>query len=572
MNRTEIPALLFAAVALLAAAPVCAAALEADLILSRGEVYTPTGWRQAVAIQDGVIIAVGDDAAVNELATSATERVDLHGATVLPGLHDMHVHPLGAGLMQLQCLFPQGLPESQILAAIEACAADREPGEWIVGGQWDAASFGSRPMHRAMLDRAAPRNPVALIDISGHSLWASSRAMELAGITAATPDPPGGIIERNAAGELTGVLRESAGGLVRRVIPPNTPEQLVAALRWSLDLMLSYGITSFTDAGVDAAALDAYAALADEGALRQRVKVCMMWRRAAFGGTDSAVPEYVAQRNLYARARLSPSCIKLALDGVPTDGHTAAMIEPYDDADDSGDGREKGMLMVPADALNRLITELDALGFVVKLHAAGDGAVRAGLDAIEAARNANGFSGQLHEVAHNSFVQMSDIKRARHIAATFEMSPYIWYPNPIIPDIVKAVGAERMERWIPIKDALDAGALVVPGSDWAVVPSVNPWIAIETLVTRQQPGGGGQVLGAAERITLEQAIDLFTVSSARQMGNRTRTGTIEPGMLADLVVLDRNPFEIPITDVHDTKVKMTLIEGEVVYTEAGRPR
>jgi len=149
------------------------------------------------------------------------------------------------------------------------------------------------------------------------------------------------------------------------------------------------------------------------------------------------------------------------------------------------------------------------------------------------------------------------------------MSPYIWYPNPIIPDIVKAVGPERMKRWTPVKDAIDSGALVVPGSDWAVVPSVNPWIAIETLVTRQKPGGGGEALGESERISLEQAIDLFTVNSARETGDRTRLGTIEPGMLADLIVVDRNPFKIPVTQVHETTVTMTMINGEVVYRRAG---
>jgi hypothetical protein len=541
---------------------VGAAPLEADLILTRGEIYTPDGWAQAVAIQKGVIIAVGDEAAANQYRTAKTQIVDLQGAAVLPGLHDMHVHPLGAGLMQLQCLFPQGSTQRQILAAIGSCAEQRADGEWIVGGQWDAASFGSEPMDRRLLDGVAPNNPVALTDISYHSLWVSSRALEIAGVTAAMPNPPGGIIERNAAGELTGVLRESAGGLVRRAIPPNTHEQLVEALRWSLDLMLSHGITSFTDAGVDDGALQAYAALADQGILRQRVKACMMW----FGGRPGATPDHVAQRNLYARERLSPTCIKLALDGVPTDGRTAAMVEPYEHTEGLDGDRAKGMLMVPAQTLNTLVSELDALGFTVKMHAAGDGAVRAGLDAIEAARKENGFSGQLHEVAHNSFVQMSDIRRARSIAATFEMSPYIWYPNPIIPDVAKAVGAQRMQRWIPLKDAIDAGALVVPGSDWSVVPSVNPWIAIETLVTRQQPGGGGETLGAGERITLEQAIDLFTVNSARQLGRRSETGTIERGMLADLIVLDRNPFEIPITEVHDTQVSMALINGEIVYT------
>jgi predicted amidohydrolase YtcJ len=160
---------------------------------------------------------------------------------------------------------------------------------------------------------------------------------------------------------------------------------------------------------------------------------------------------------------------------------------------------------------------------------------------------------------------MSDFRRARDIQATFEMSPYIWYPNPIIPDIAKAIGPERMKRWTPVKDAIDSGALVIPGSDWPVVPEANPWIAIETLVTRQKPGGGGETLGEVEKITLQQAFDLFTVNSARHMGNRSKTGSIEKGLLADLLVLDRNPFKIPVTQIHDTRIKLTLINGEVVY-------
>jgi predicted amidohydrolase YtcJ len=221
--------------------------------------------------------------------------------------------------------------------------------------------------------------------------------------------------------------------------------------------------------------------------------------------------------------------------------------------------------MVKPEVLNAALVDFDAHGLTVKIHTAGDGAVRAGLDAIEAARKANGFSGNLHSLAHNSFVQMSDFRRARDIQAAFEMSPYIWYPNPIIPDIAKAVGPERMKRWTPVKDAIDSGALVVAGSDWNVVPSVDPWIAIETLVTRQKPGGGGEALGETEKITLPQAFELFTANAARLMGNRSKTGSIEKGMLADLLVLDRNPFKIPVTQIHETTVKLTIVNGEVVY-------
>lgn len=536
----------------------------ADLILKSGEIRTPTGWVQAMAVRAGVILALGDDAAVNKHKGDATRVIDLQGATVVPGLHDMHMHPTGAGLWQQRCMFPQGSSADVVIARVRGCVEARAKGDWITGGSWDAASFGNTPPHRALLDRVSPDNPVYLNDISGHSALVNSAALRLAGITRDTPNPAGGIIERDARGEATGVLRESANQLVGRHIPPVTHEQGLTALKWALDQALSFGITSLTDAGTDEGVMRAYAALADQGALKQRVRGCFMWRPGNFASaTTSSNP--IERLELYARERFKPDCIKLVLDGVPTDGHTAAMVEPYADAKDMNDVRARGLLMVPAAVLKATVTDLDRRGLTVKFHAAGDAAVRAGLDAIEAARKANGYSGLRHDVGHNSFVQMSDIVRGRALGATFEMSPYIWSPGPIIPDIAKAIGPERMKRWIPVKDAVAAGALTVVGSDWPVVPSLNPWPAIETLVTRQVPGGGGEILGAEERVSLQQAFDLFTVNGAQQMGNRNRTGSIEPGMLADVLVLDRNPYRIPVTDIHKTAVRMTLINGEVVW-------
>jgi predicted amidohydrolase YtcJ len=476
------------------------------------------------------------------------------------------VHPGGAGLAQNSCRFTQGSTPQQMLDAVKACVAKRGKNEWIAGGQWEASVFGKEPMHRSMLDKVSPDNPVVLTDISGHSVWANSKALQAAGITASTKNPPGGIIERDAKGEPTGVLRESAGGLVRAKVPPPTLEERVKALDWSLNVMLENGITAFTDALLDEGGMQAYAALADQKKLKQRVRGCIMWRPMNFSGGENAASPAIENRNLYARERFKPDCIKMVLDGVPTDGHTAAMLAPYADATHSEEARAKGLLLVPPEPLKKALIDFDRRGLTVKFHAAGDAAVRAGLDAIEAARKANGYSGLLHDVGHNSFVDMSDIRRARALGATFEMSPYIWYPNPIIPDIAKAIGPERMRRWIPVKDAVDAGALVVPGSDWSVVPSVNPWIAIETLVTRQKLGGGGEALGDVEKITVKQAFDLFTVNSALQMGTRNKTGSIEKGLLADVLVLDRNPFKIPPTQIHQTRVTRALINGETVYT------
>lgn len=535
----------------------------ADLILTGGKVYTPAGWAEAIAIQRGVIVAVGDAASVRPLQGSQTQVVELRSATVLPGLHDMHVHP-GSGGNQ-GCSFAQGSSLKVIQEALTRCIAERGEGEWITGGQWDAASVGAPP-HRSMLDAVSPKNPVVLGDISGHSRWANTRALELSGITARTQDPPGGAIERDASGAPTGVLRESAANLIRAQVAPPAPGQALANLKSSLDLMLSYGVTSFTDAVASEGSLRSYATLADQGRLKQRVRACIMWRPAgpAFDATMPSGP--LARANLYARDRVKPDCVKLMLDGVPTDGHTAAMLDPYADASLGDKDRERGLLQMPQETLNATVIALDAWGFTVKMHAAGDAAVRAGLDAIAAARKANGYSGVLHDVGHNSFVHKDDIRRARDIAATFEMSPYIWYPNAIIPDIAKAIGPARMQRWIPVKEALESGALVVPGSDWPVVPEVNPWIGIETLVTRQKPGGGGERLG--QPITLKQAIDMFTVNAARQMGNANRTGRIAPGFLADVIVLDRNPFDIPITEVHKTRVTMALVNGEIVLGKA----
>jgi hypothetical protein len=554
--------------------PAHGRAASADLVLTNGRIYTPSGWKQAVAISRGVIVEIGDVAAIDKLRGADTRVIDLQGKAVLPGLHDMHVHPTYAGLTRLQCRVRQGATAKEFLDFVAGCVAKRARGEWIVGGQYSAATFGKTAPNKAMLDKISPANPVILSDISGHSSWVNTAALKLAGVTRDTPDPTGGVIERNAKGEPTGLLHESAAQLVRKIVPPYTLEQSIDALDWSLGLMLSHGITAFTDAGVSERGLEAYRALADSGRLKQRARGCIWWSGRAVDGLSNDPQQLIDTRNLYARERFKPDCVKIVLDGVPTDSHTAAMLEDYvpmhgrDEA-----GRERGLLLIPPEDLHPLVTRLDAQRLTVKFHAAGDWAVRAGLDAIAAARKANGFSGVLHDVGHNSFVNMEDIRRARELSATFEMSPYIWYPSPIINDIRKAVGEERMLRWIPIKDALDAGALTVPGSDWSVVPSVNPWIAIETLVTRQALGATGEVLGASQRISLEQAIAMFTSASATQMRTRDRTGAIEKGLYADLIVLDRNPFEIPIAQVHDTKVKLTLINGEVVYqapAEAGK--
>jgi predicted amidohydrolase YtcJ len=550
------------------AAPLTATG-SADLLLVHGHIKTPEGWAHALAIREGVIVALGEDRAVESQRGPQSRVVDLAGSTVLPGLHDVHVHPIFAGITEQQCKVPQGLSLAQAQKVITACAARLPSDGWIVGGQWDASALGRVP-DRAALDAVSSAHPALLDDTSGHSSWANTRALAIAGITRATPNPEGGIIERDASGEPTGILRESAVELVRKHIPKPSAKAVRAALKWAAHEMLSFGITSYTEASVGFVAgseeeLKAYAALADSGALKQRATLCLTW---APGSTDAEAA--IAARNLYARPRVAPDCVKIFLDGVPTDGHTAAMLEPYVGglAGRHDEASRMGLLLVKQDVLDAAVTRFDRMGLTVKFHAAGDAAVRAGLNAIAAARKKNGFSGLMHNVGHCTFVAPADVGRARDMGATFEVSPYLWSPSPISDDIASAVGPETIKRVWPVRELIESGALVVPGSDWSVVPSVNPWIGIETLVTREVPGGGDRSFGKSEAISLPQAMELFTANAARQERMSNRVGAIELGMLADLIVVDQDPYAVPVTKVHETKVRKTFIAGEEVYDSA----
>ena len=559
------------AAALFGGSAIASAAAPADLILTHGHVRGPSGWVEALAVREGVIIALGSAAEVNNTRGERTRVVELDGATVLPGLHDVHVHPIFAGLSEMQCKIAQGSSLEETLRRVASCAARAGDGEWILGGQWDVSALGRVP-DRAALDAVSAGHPVVLDDTSGHSAWANSRALALAGITRDTPNPAGGIVERDKKGEPTGILREDAAGqLVKAKVPKPTADTLRRALDWATHEMLSYGVTSYTEAAVGFVGgapieLEAYKALADAGNLKPRATLCVTW---APGNAEADAA--IAARNQYASAHVAPDCVKIFLDGVPIDGHTAAMLQPYAGKIPGRDDEaaRMGLLLVKQEVLDAAVTRFDRMGLTVKFHAAGDAAVRAGLNSIAAARAANGFGGMMHNVGHCTFVAPADIARARSIGATFEVSPYLWTPTPISDDIATAVGPEIIQRVWPVRELIESGALVVPGSDWSVVPSANPWIGIETLVTREQPGGSDKSFGKSEAISVEQALELFTVNAARQERTSDRLGRIDVGMLADVIVLDQDPYTVPARRIHETKVRMTFVGGEKVYEAPG---
>jgi predicted amidohydrolase YtcJ len=565
--RSLIAALLSAA-ALLAATPLRAA----TTVYLNGQIDTPTGWAGAMAVRDGRIVAIGGAADVLRSAGPQARRIDLRGQTVMAGLHDMHVHPQGGGFTRLQCTFPQGSSPAQMLATVKACADKVKPGDWIVGGQWQAITFSGDGPNKAMLDRVAPANPVLLYDISGHSAWVNSAALRIAGIGRGTASAENGVIEHDAAGDTTGVLRETATAMVSDKIPPASPEVQARALKMGLDTLLAFGVTELTDAMVGKDLLVAYDTLYDHGQLAQRVRGCIVYGMEL--GKGQAFEDVLARRADYARPLLRTDCVKVFMDGVPTESHTAAMLEPY--ATGNGDvakdpARVRGLLKLKPDELDPLIARLDRMGINVKFHSVGDRASQVALDAIEKARAANGPNGPHHDIGHLTFIRAEDIARAQRLGVTLEFSPYLWFPSAINDDIIKAIGPARIARVWPVREGVASGALVVAGSDWEVVPSANPWIGIETMVTRQAPdhARGDETYGPGEAVTLRQAIDIFTINAARQMGNDKDLGSLEPGKIADFIVIDRNPFRIPIGEVHTIVVERVFVAGREVFHRKG---
>jgi hypothetical protein len=534
--------------------------------LTGGKVYTSTGWQEAVVFNDETILAVGSTAAVMADYQGQATVIDLGGRVVLPGLHDMHVHPMMAGLAMRECAFPQGSSPEKILAQVAECVSETPPGEWITGGQWAGNSFGDTQPTKAMLDRVAPNNPVMLTDISGHSSWANTRALAIGGITRDTSDPDGGLIERDTFGEPTGLLRESAMAILQQHIPQPSLQKRAEALESALDDLMRQGVTSIVDALVDPDTLEAYAYLVARNRLRMKVRGCLVYGEA-WGNTDWFNRE-LARRADYTSEYFSLDCVKVFMDGVPTESHTAAMLEPYRgvDPENESPARAFGLLLVKADELASLVTRLDADGITVKFHAAGDRAARAALDAIEAARGVNGLPGQRHDVGHLTFIAPADIQRAKTLGATLEYSPYLWFPTVINDDIAAAIGPERLTRVWPVREGIESGALVVVGSDWpAGTPSNNPWVGIETLVTRRQPGAGegDSSFGPAQSITLEQALAIYTGNGAAQLSRGHQYGGIQPGMMPYVIVVS-DFLSTSINEIHTTQVDTVYVQGRRV--------
>ncbi|MFF2502854.1 amidohydrolase [Streptomyces sp. NPDC058067] len=542
----------------------------ADLVFTGGPVHTLSPARSratSVAVRGEHIVAVGHDE-VRELIGPATEVVDLAGKLLIPGFQDAHAHPVGGGMEMGQCDLSGATTLEEYRRLISAYAQAHPDDEWITGGGWSMEAFPGGLPTAAELDALVPDRPAYLVNRDHHGAWVNSRALQAAGIDSRTPDPADGRIERDADGAPTGMLQEGAANLIGRLLPSATLEQRITGLLRAQELMHSLGVTAWQDAllGVHANLTDptdAYLATAGDGRLTARVVGALWWDRAR--GIEQ-IDELVARRAAGTRGRLRCTTVKIMQDGVAENG-TAALLGPYLDGCGCASDNS-GISFVPPLDLQKYVTELDARGFQVHFHALGDRAVREALDAVEAARRANGFTDTRPHLAHLQVVHPDDIGRFRELGATANMQALWAAHEPQMDELtIPFLGPERSAWQYPFGDLHRAGVTLAAGSDWPV-SSPDPIEAIHVAVNRvlHDAAPGTEVFLPGQRIGLDAALTAYTAGSAYVNHLDDVTGSITPGRLADLVVLDRDPFAGPAEEIGATRVVETFVGGERVYT------
>ena len=547
----------------------------ADLIFLGGTAFVPpeadaatatAAPVTAVAVAAGRIVAVGG-AEVRELAGPRTELVDLNGGLLVPGFQDAHLHPVQGGLERLSCDLSELETQPEYVAKIEAFAARRQDLGWVTGAGWTLAAFPGGLPRRETLDAVVPDRPVLLLNRDHHGAWVNTAALRLAGVSAATPDPADGRIERDPDGSPTGLLHEGAMDLVGSLVPEPSYDDQVAALLEAQAYLHSLGITGWQDAilGSYANIIDAspaYAACADDGRLSARVVGALWWDRSR--GAEQ-IPELVERRTTWSRGRFRATSIKIMQDGI-VENFTAGMLAPYLDGA-GGTTDNAGLSMVDPAALRSHVSALDALGFQVHIHAIGDRAVREALDAFEVARAINGPLDNRHHIAHLQVIHPADVGRFAQLGVTANLQA-LWatLEDQMVDYTLPFLDPERAGWQYPFADLARSGASLAAGSDWPV-SSPNPLWAIHVAVNRQLPAAAGEVREpflSAQALDVTTALRAYTAGSA-YVNHLDQTGTITPGALADLAVLDRDILAGPADELGDAAVVATYVDGAQVF-------
>ena len=540
-------------------------ATPAEMVLINAKIYTANPkepWAQAMAVRAGKIIAVGSDQSIAAHQGPSTKVIDARQHMVLPGFVDAHVHMM-AGAAQMGNLSLNSVKTvGEFQKAIQDYAAAHPDRKWIQGMGWVYSVFGKNGLpHKKLVDEVVPDRPVYLAAYDGHTALANSKALQAAGITRKTPDPPSGIIVRDpVTGEPTGVLKEAAERLVARVIPKPTREEELVRLTEAIHYASSLGLTRLISAGADAERIELFDEIRQRGDLTARFT---MARFVSAPVTPDAIKTLQENRQKYGDDWIDAGQVKFLLDGV-IEAHTAAMLEPYEH-----DPANRGQLYFEPEKYKESVILLDSLGFPISTHAIGDRTIRLALDAYEAANRANGRTDARDRIEHIEAPSVQDIPRFGKLNVIAGMQPLHATPDTNTFEAwARSIGPQRAQYAFPWHSILNGGAHLSFGSDWPVV-TLNPWPGLQILVTRQTPEGtpaGGWLPN--ERLTLEQAIQGYTMGGAIAAKRGKTEGSIEIGKLADVVIISQDLFNIPPNQIGKTKALMTLVGGKVVYQDS----
>jgi hypothetical protein len=524
----------------------------------------------SVAVTGGRIAAVGvtGDSAITELRGPRTEIVELAGRVLLPGFQDAHAHPAFAGVTMVSCNLIGAASLDEAIGRIKAYADAHPEREWISGSGWRMEWFEAGTPSRQLLDQVTGSRPAFLLNRDLHGGWVNSRAFELAGFDARTPDPADGRFEREADGTLQGTVHEGAADLMGAFVPePSFTDRLTGLLLAQRHLH-ERGVTAWQDAIVGAYLgsqdpLPVYLEAASSGQLTARVRGALWWERER--GAEQ-IAEISARREAGQAGRFTAGTVKIMQDGV-AENFSAGLLEPYLDSCGCQTGG-RGPSYLDPDELTANVAALDALGFQVHFHAIGDRAVRECLDAVAAARAANGANDHRHHIAHIQIVHPDDVPRFAELGVTGNMQALWAAHEPQMDELtIPFLGAERSDRQYVFGDLLRSGARLAAGSDWAV-SSANPLRALHVAVNRSLHGSTGadaEPFLPGQGLSPAEAFAAYTIGSAFVNHLDDQTGSVQVGKLADLIVLDRDPITGDPADIATASVLATYVEGEPVY-------
>ena len=532
--------------------------MQADVVLYNGDVHTmdaATPRARAIAIAGNRVLAVGSDAEIRALLAPGGRAVDLLGRTVVPGFTDAHLHFMSYGLSLKQIDLAQVPTLEEALARVAARAATTPAGQWLLGRGWDHSLWegGAFPT-RGDLDRVAPEHPVFLRRKCGHAGWANSRALELAGVTAGTPDPPGGAIDRHpATGQPTGILRERAMGLMFRLFEEPLMDEAVEAIKAGMTNAHELGLVGIhTMEG--AAAFRGFQQLRAAGELKLRVLM-----QIPEDNLDAAIQ--AGLQTGFGDERLRIGGVKMFADGA-LGAHTAYMIAPFDDEPDN-----YGIPVVTAEHLREVVSKASRAGIAAFVHAIGDRANREVLDAMEASREAGHGLHLRHRIEHSQILHPDDIPRLARLGVIASMQPIHATQDMLLANALWGARCAGAYAW---RSLLDTGAVLAFGSD-SPVEDLSVVKGIHAAVTRRRADGspGPEGWYPEQCLTVAEAVYAYTAGAAYASGEEAIKGTLSPGKLADLVVLSQDIFTVDPMAILETEVLATMFDGEFVYSREG---